>query len=286
MPIIPLNRTEVFIGRAKELRRIREGLNDPGFVIVTGRMGSGKTAIFRKLHEENPSRTTLIDMRCTDIREAHEGIPDFRRIMVMARTVDWNILIDSMPQEVSAFREAFKMNHMYDMRCAVSMRYSRRFLQELEEEIPGVAVISIPPFTERETEDYIQRKAPTFRATAAGMKYIHGLTEGLPLFIDSFLNVLSDGIIYGPLLLEENFRAKFQQIAFPWMAELSQLSKGEKRILEDLTDAPIPQRDVEAEELEKLELRGLVELSGGEWSLTSELLRRVLTELRKQFGCI
>jgi len=286
MPIIPLNRTDVFIGRARELGRIREALNDPGFVIVTGRMGSGKTAIFRKLHEENPTRTTLIDMRCTDIRDAHEEIPDFRGIMVMARTVEWNILIDSMPPEVSAFREAFKMNQMYDMRCAVSLRYSRGFLEELEEEIPGMAVVSVPPLTERETEDYIHRKAPTFRATAAGMKYIYRLTEGMPLFIDSFLNVLSDGIIYGPALLEENFRAKFQQIAFPWMAEISQLSKDEKRILEDLTDAPIPEGSVDEEELEKLELRGLVELREGEWHLTSKLLGLVLTELRKQLGCI
>lgn len=67
MPIIPFKRVDVFFGRKKELLRIRDALNDPGFVVVTGVMGSGKTTIFRKLRESNPNRTTFIDMRCTDI---------------------------------------------------------------------------------------------------------------------------------------------------------------------------------------------------------------------------
>lgn len=110
----------------------------------------------------------------------------------------------------------------------------------------------------------------------------------MPLFIDSFLNVLSDGIIYGPALLEENFQAKFQQIAFPWIAELNRLTLREKDILSILKEGPLGGDEIPASssELEELELRGLIELHGDEWSLGSELLRRVIVELENQKGCI
>lgn len=206
--------------------------------------------------------------------------------MALARTAEWHVLIDSMPPELSAFKEAFKMTSTYSIRCAVSMRYSRRFLDEVEDEMPELAIVNVPPLTERETEKYIHLKAPKFRATAAGLDYIYRLTDGIPLFIDSFLNVLSDGIIYGPALLEKNLNAKFQQIAFPWIAELAHLSPGERKILGDLSESPIPEGDADDKEIGELELRGFVYLKEGEWRLTSELLGRVLTELRRQLGCI
>lgn len=288
MPIIHLNRTKDFFGREKELRDIKEALNDPGFVVVTGKMGSGKTTILRRLQEENPSRTTFIDMRCADIRRAHEGIPDFRRITVLARTVEWNVLLDSVPPEKSAFTDAWKMAQMHCMRCALAARYSGRLMRDIQEELPQVTVVEVPPLTEKDTERYIRLKAPGFRAVRAGIEYLHEVTEGLPLFIDTFLNVLSDGIIYGPALLEENFRAKFQQIAFPWIAELNRLTRREKNILSLLNDGPLVGDEIPASssELEELELRGLIELHGDEWSLGSELLRRVIIELENQRGCI
>jgi len=288
MPIIHLNRTKDFFGREKELRDIKEALNDPGFVVVTGKMGSGKTTILRRLQEENPSRTTFIDMRCADIRRAHEGIPDFRRITVLARTVEWNVLLDSVPPEKSAFTDAWKMAQMHCMRCALAARYSGRLMRDIQEELPQVTVVEVPPLTEKDTERYIRLKAPGFRAVRAGIEYLHEVTEGLPLFIDTFLNVLSDGIIYGPALLEENFRAKFQQIAFPWIAELNRLTRREKNILSLLNDGPLVGDEIPASsgEREELELRGLIELHGDEWSLGSELLRRVIVELENQTGCI
>ncbi|MCG2828509.1 ATP-binding protein [Methanothermobacter sp. K4] len=288
MPIISLNRTDNFFGREKEIRRIKEALNDPGFVILTGRMGSGKTAILRRFHGENPNRTTFIDMRCTDIRRIHEGIPDFRRITVLARTVEWNVLLDSMSPERSAFTEAWKMSQMHSMSCAVAVRYSEQLIRDIQGELPLAAVVEVPPLTERETEMYIRLKAPGFRAVGAGIAYIHEVTEGMPLFIDSFLNVLSDGIIYGPALLEENFQAKFQQIAFPWIAELNCLTQREKGILSLLKDGPLKSDEIPAEssELDELELRGFIELHGDEWSIGSELLRRVIVELENQTGCI
>lgn len=288
MPIISLNRTNDFFGREKEIRRINEALNDPGFVVVTGKMGSGKTAILRRIQEENSTRTTFIDMRCTDIRRTHEGIPDFRRITVLARTVEWNVLLDSMPPEKSSIIDAWKMSQLHCMRCAVAVRYSEGLIRDIQEELPGAAVVEVPPLTERDTERYISLKAPGFRAVRAGIEYIHEVTDGMPLFIDSFLNVLSDGIIYGPVLLEENFKAKFQQIAFPWIAELNSLTLREKNILSLLKEGPLGGDEIPAgsSELEELELRGLIELQGDKWNLGSELLRRVIVELENQTGCI
>ncbi|MGB9837602.1 AAA family ATPase [Methanothermobacter sp.] len=288
MPIISLNTTQDFFGREKEIREIKEALNDPGFVVVTGKMGSGKTAILRRIHEENPNRTTFIDMRCTDVRKTHEGIPDFRRITVLARTVEWNVLLDGAPPEKSAFTDAWKMSQMHNMRCAVAVRYSEGLIRDIQEELPLMSVVEVPPLTERDTERYIRLKAPGFRAVRSGIEYIHEVTGGMPLFIDSFLNVLSDGVIYGPALLEENFNAKFQQIAFPWIAELNRLTRGEKDILSLLKEGPLGGDEIPASsrELEELELRGLIELHGDEWSLGSELLRRVIVELENQTGCI
>ncbi|MDI9615187.1 ATP-binding protein [Methanothermobacter sp.] len=288
MPIISLNRTKDFFGREKEIRRINEALNDPGFVVVTGKMGSGKTAILRRIQEENSNRTTFIDMRCTDIRRSHEGIPDFRRITVLARTMEWNILLDSMPPEKSSITDAWKMSQMHCMRCAVAVRYSAGLIRDIQKELPRAAVVEVPPLTERDTERYIRFRAPAVRAVRAGIEYIHEVTGGMPLFIDSFLNVLSDGIIYGPALLEENFKAKFQQIAFPWIAELNRLTLREKNILSLLKDGPLGGDEIPASssELEELELRGLIELHGNRWSLGSDLLRRVIVELENQTGCI
>jgi len=164
MPIISLNRTNDFFGREKEIRRINEALNDPGFVVVTGKMGSGKTAILRRIQEENSTRTTFIDMRCTDIRRTHEGIPDFRRITVLARTVEWNVLLDSVPPEKSAFTDAWKMSQMHCMRCAVAARYSRRLIRDIREELPRRLLLRCHP-SQKETQ----------RGTSASRHRVSGL---------------------------------------------------------------------------------------------------------------
>ena len=289
MPIIPLNKIEVFYGRERELKRLKEALEAGGPVVVTGPMGSGKTTLFKRFHAENPGNTSLIDMRCGSWNHQEPGLPGK---IVMTRTMNWYLLIDHVSPDGSVL-EGIRRMISADLKLALAVTYSQKVIGEIHDNFHEAEIIELKPFILRNFEEYLKIKAPEIRFTRDGIEYLHRLTGGNPLFTDCFLNVLSDGPIYGPSLLEAHFEAKFQQIGFRWLAEIQCLNGVKRGIISLLYRKSMDEDEIEEEtgrdvrrELEELELAGFLVHDNGKWSVSGEFLKRILELLEKQTGCI
>ena len=91
--------------------------------------------------------------------------------------------------------------------------------------------IEIKPFSKEQTKSYFETSMPEIKFTDDGFDRFYQCTRGIPLYINSFYNVMDSSEEYNSQLVKETFYNNMNQILFMWMRVWSSLSKKEKNIV-------------------------------------------------------
>ena len=96
--------------------------------------------------------------------------------------------------------------------------------------------MTINPFTKEETKSYFQDKMSEIEFTDDGFERFYKCTRGIPLYINSFYNVMDSSQIYTQELVKETFFTNMEQILIMWIKIWSSLNSNEKNIVKELVD--------------------------------------------------
>ena len=91
--------------------------------------------------------------------------------------------------------------------------------------------INIDPFTKEETKSYFNDKFSEIKFTEGGFDKFYDYTKGIPMYINSFYNLLSSDVIYDEQLVEDTFIQNMDQILVMWIKIWGSLNKNEKKII-------------------------------------------------------
>lgn len=90
--------------------------------------------------------------------------------------------------------------------------------------------INIDPFTKEETKSYVNDKLH-LKFTDDGFNQFYSCTRGIPSYINSFSNMLSENTEYDKDMIIEEFTGKMNQILIMWMEIWGRLNDNEKEII-------------------------------------------------------
>ena len=96
--------------------------------------------------------------------------------------------------------------------------------------------ITINPFSKEETKAYFRDKMSEIKFTEEGFESFYKCTRGIPLYINSFYNVMDSNQIYTPKIVKKTFFTNMEQILIMWIKIWSSLNNNEKNIVEQLVD--------------------------------------------------
>lgn len=96
--------------------------------------------------------------------------------------------------------------------------------------------ITINPFSKEETKSYFRDKMSEIKFTDEGFERFYKCTRGIPLYINSFYNVMDSNQIYTPEMVKKTFFTNMEQILIMWIKIWSSLNNNEKNIVEQLVD--------------------------------------------------
>lgn len=96
--------------------------------------------------------------------------------------------------------------------------------------------ITINPFSKEETKAYFKDKMSEIKFTDEGFERFYKCTRGIPLYINSFYNVMDSNQIYTPEIVKKTFFTNMEQILIMWIKIWSSLNKNEKDIVEQLVE--------------------------------------------------
>lgn len=96
--------------------------------------------------------------------------------------------------------------------------------------------ISINPFSKEETKNYFEDKLNDITFTDDGFNRFYDCTRGIPLYINSFYNILSPNEVYDENKIKETFMLNMEQILWKISRIWGSLNKYEKELLEILID--------------------------------------------------
>ncbi len=96
--------------------------------------------------------------------------------------------------------------------------------------------ININPFTKEETQSYFKDKLRDIKFTEDGFERFYQYTRGIPVYINSFYNILDSNIEYDKKLIEETFLEHMDQIVVMWIKIWGTLHKYEKEIIINLIE--------------------------------------------------
>ena len=96
--------------------------------------------------------------------------------------------------------------------------------------------ISINPFTKEETRDYFKDRLNDITFTDDGFDRFYECTRGIPLYINSFYNVLSQNEVYDEDKIKKTFILNMEQILWKISRIWGSLNDYEKEIVEILLD--------------------------------------------------
>ncbi len=96
--------------------------------------------------------------------------------------------------------------------------------------------INIDPFTKDETKSYFEDRLSDVHLTDTGFEKFYYYTRGIPVYINSFYNILDSSIEYDEKLIEETFLENMDQILVMWIKVWGTLHKYEKEIIKYLVD--------------------------------------------------
>ena len=96
--------------------------------------------------------------------------------------------------------------------------------------------ITINPFSKEETKAYYKDKMSEIKFTEEGFERFYKCTRGIPLYINSFYNVMDSNQIYTPEIVKKTFFTNMEQILIMWIKIWSSLNNNEKNIVEQLVE--------------------------------------------------
>ena len=96
--------------------------------------------------------------------------------------------------------------------------------------------ITIEPFSKEETRAYFDECMSEIRFTEDGFDRFYKCTRGIPLYINSFYNVMDSGEVYDAVLVRDAFFSNMEQILIKWVKIWSGLSSSEKEIVKVLVE--------------------------------------------------
>ena len=96
--------------------------------------------------------------------------------------------------------------------------------------------ITIEPFTKQETKNYFNNNLNDIKFTEDGFDRFYECTRGIPLYINSFYNVLSQNEVYDEEKIKKTFMLNMEQILWKTSRIWGSLNDYEKEIVEVLID--------------------------------------------------
>ena len=96
--------------------------------------------------------------------------------------------------------------------------------------------IRIDPFTKQETLSYFKEKMSEIKFTDDGFERFYKCTRGIPLYINSFYNVMDSTQLYTSEIVKKTFYTNMDQILIMQVKVWSSLNENEKNIVQILVD--------------------------------------------------
>lgn len=91
--------------------------------------------------------------------------------------------------------------------------------------------IDIKPFTNEETSSYFKERLSEIKFTESGFDKFYEYTRGIPLYLNSFYNILSSEEVYDDKLIEKTFIENMDQILVMWIRIWGSLNTSERKII-------------------------------------------------------
>ena len=155
--------------------------------------------------------------------------------------------------------------------------------------------INIDPFTKKETKSYFNDRFPEITFTDDGFNRFYEYTKGIPMYINSFYNVLSSHETYDEELIDYIFLNNMDQILVMWIRIWGTLNKYEKRIIctmlnkENISWSELERKlDMSPATLTKyiktLQDKGIIKYYGGYYNFEDLMLKTWLTHEKERTG--
>ena len=91
--------------------------------------------------------------------------------------------------------------------------------------------INIEPFSKNEVKSYLNDMMKELEFTEDGFEMLYECTRGIPMYINSFCNVLNPQKVYDANSIKETFQIKLNQIMVMWIEVWGSLNEYEKKII-------------------------------------------------------
>ena len=155
--------------------------------------------------------------------------------------------------------------------------------------------ITIKPFTKEETLSYFNEKMSEIEFTDEGFERFYKCTRGIPLYINSFYNVMDSNQVYTQKAVKETFFTNMEQILTIWLKIWSSLNPNEKNIIKqlaednsqtwsELVEKTNMSRGTLNKYLTNLKYKGLVRYTNKEYEIEDEMLKTWLKYEKEVYG--
>ena len=155
--------------------------------------------------------------------------------------------------------------------------------------------ITINPFSKEETKAYFKDKMSEIKFTEEGFERFYKCTRGIPLYINSFYNVMDSNQIYTPEIVKKTFFTNMEQILIMWIKIWSSLNKNEKNIVEQLVEEDSLtwsellkktniSRGTFNKYLTSLKDKGIISYRNKKYSIEDEMLKTWLNYEKEVYG--
>ena len=155
--------------------------------------------------------------------------------------------------------------------------------------------ITINPFSKEETKAYFKDKMREIKFTEEGFERFYKCTRGIPLYINSFYNVIDSNQIYTPEIVKKTFFTNMEQILIMWIKIWSSLNNNEKNIVEQLVEEDsltwselLEKTNISRRTFNKyltsLKDKGIISYRNKKYSIEDEMLKTWLNYEKEVYG--
>ena len=155
--------------------------------------------------------------------------------------------------------------------------------------------INIEPFSKEETKSYFKDRMNEIQFTHEGFDRFYKCTKGIPLYINSFYNLMDGCQVYDEKLVKETFFTNMDQILVMWIRIWSSLNGSEKEIIEELVEedslswtelfnALNMSRSTFNKYLISLKDKGLISYANRKYSIDDDMVKTWLKREKEVYG--